>query len=97
MTKTYTARRTQEQWKALVTQWQQSDQPVRQFCNEQGVGYASFCQWRKRLKDAAEPTPAKPEASFIDLVSLTTAPPSRGAWQIVLSLGNGVELKLSQM
>lgn len=95
MTKSYAARRTQDQWKALVKQWQQSNQPARQFCNDQGLGYASFCQWRKRFKDTAAPGSAEPESSFIDLASLGSFP-SSGAWHIVLSLGNGVELKLSQ-
>lgn len=95
MTKTYTARRTQEQWQALVEQWQRSGQSARQFCDYQGLGYASFCQWRKRLKAAPKPTSAEPDASFIDLSALGPSAASAN-WHIVLSLGNGVELKLSQ-
>jgi putative transposase len=96
MNKTHTVRRTPSQWQTLVEQWQQSDQSARQFCEEQSLGYASFCQWRKRLikNNPAASSPQEPETPFIDLASLASAP--NGRWHIVLSLGNGVELKLSQ-
>jgi hypothetical protein len=98
MTQTYSPRRTAEQWQALVTQWQQSGQSAKDFCIEQHLGYASFCQWRKRLlknnKPMAASDPETPEASFIDLTAMEQS--SSGGWRIVLSLGNGVELSLSQ-
>jgi putative transposase len=98
MTKTYTARRTQDQWKTLVEQWQQSGQSARQFCEERNLGYASFCQWRKRLiKDLPESSRQDSDAPFIDLASLTSSSNFNGGWHIVLSLGNGIELKLSQV
>ena len=98
MTNTYTPRRSTEQWQSLVDQWQRSGQSAKQFCKEQAVGYASFCQWRKRLTQADEKAAtaknASPEPSFIDLASLGASQP--GGWHIVLSLGGGVELTLSQ-
>jgi len=66
MARSYSSRKTADQWHALVTQWQQSDQSTKQFCHEQGLAHSSFCQWRKRLKqDSAAPAP-----TFIDLSSL---------------------------
>lgn len=98
MTKTYTVRRTQDQWKAVVEQWQQSGQSARQFCEEHNLGYVSFCQWRKRLaKDLPGSSQQDSGASFIDLASLASVSGSSSGWQIVLSLGNGVELKMSQV
>lgn len=86
-------RRTAEQWQALIDQWQRSGQSMARFCKTQGIGYASFCHWRKRLADdgAAQESPV----SFVDLGALPPTGP-RGDWTIVLSLGNGVELRLSQ-
>jgi len=85
--------RTPEQWQTLLDQQLDSGLSAVQFCNQHDIGYASFCNWRKRLSAAAAP---KSEATgFLDLSSLmagTTGP----AWNIVLSLGNGVELRLSQ-
>ncbi|WP_028301898.1 IS66 family insertion sequence element accessory protein TnpA [Oceanospirillum beijerinckii] len=91
-------RRSPEQWKILIQQWQESGLSAPQFCEQNEVGYASFCNWRKRFN--AHDLPAEgfsSEAQFIDLQSLTatSADDSKG-WNIVLSLGNGVELRLSQ-
>lgn len=97
MSNTYTPRRSPEQWQALIDQWQQSGQSAKQFCKEQALGYASFCQWKKRLAQSDENATAEassPEPSFIDLASLGASQP--GGWHIVLSLGGGVELTLSQ-
>jgi hypothetical protein len=69
-----------------------------QFCKQEGVGYASFSNWRKRLSVAPVADSADSgETGFLDLSSLMGASPSSGSgWNIVLSLGNGVELRLSQ-
>jgi putative transposase len=78
-------------WQALISEWESSPLSAHRFCEQQGIGYASFCQWRKRLKAAA------PAATFIDLGALSASAPRHGqGWHIVLSLGNGVELRLSQ-
>ena len=98
MTQTYAPRRSAEQWQVLINQWQHSDQSAKQFCKEQSLGYASFCQWRKRLAKADDQAltteRSASEPSFIDLASLGASQP--GGWHIVLSLGGGVELTLSQ-
>lgn len=95
MSKEYTPRRTTQQWQALVEAWQQSGQSATRFCREQDIGYASFCQWRKRLLASEAPqTGRAPEPAFIDLASLDA--PAASGWHIVLSLGQGVELTLRQ-
>ncbi|MFY0678905.1 MAG: transposase, partial [Neptuniibacter sp.] len=93
-------RRTQDQWQAIIDQQQQSGITVQQFCTEHGINPASFYKWRQRL---AEPQPAhdtENPSSFIDLSALSSnrtlhSSPDK-PWHIVLSLGNGVELRLSQ-
>lgn len=91
-------RRTPEQWQGLVDQQRDSGLSAMQFCKQQGIGYASFCNWRKRLCDVSTGESAgSDEAGFVDLSSLMGASSSSGSgWNIVLSLGNGVELRLSQ-
>ncbi|SDJ07601.1 hypothetical protein SAMN04487867_122110, partial [Vreelandella titanicae] len=85
--------RTPEQWQALVDQHRDSGLSASQFCKQENIGYSSFCNWRKRLSD--QPTDNSTdsgEASFLDLSSLMGTSPSSGlGWNIVLSLGNGVE------
>lgn len=93
-----TTRRTRAQWQALVDEQASSGLPATRFCEQHGVGYASFCNWRKRLSDVpAGESAGSAETGFVDLSSLMGASSSSGAgWNIVLSLGNGVELRLSQ-
>lgn len=97
-TNTHTSRprRSAEQWQALIEEWQDSGISAAQFCTERAIGYASFCQWRKRLSapDKNIEQERKAHPGFIDLSTLSSGSPS--GWEIVLSLGNGVELKLSQ-
>lgn len=88
-----TQRRSAQQWEALVEQWQASGQNASAFCRERNIGYASFCQWRKRLSQQGTNSSSTDSTPFIDLSSLANK--ERG-WQIVLNLGGGVELRLSQ-
>ena len=90
--------RTPEQWQALVDQQRDSGLSAPQFCKQENIGYASFCNWRKRLSDPSTNDSAESgEAGFLDLSSLMGNSSSSGpGWHIVLSLGNGVELRLSQ-
>lgn len=76
-----------EQWQALVDQQRDSGLSATQFCKQEGVGYASFCNWRKRLFNGHGDSAGFGEAGFLDLSSLMGAftNTKRGA-----CLGNGV-------
>jgi putative transposase len=88
--------RTSAQWQALVEQQQASGLSAVQFCKQQDIGYASFCNWRKRLLDnQVDESSTSNNTGFLDLSSLMGQSAEPG-WNIVLSLGNGVELRLSQ-
>jgi len=41
--------RSASQWQALVEEQESSALSALQICKEKDLGYASFCQWRKRL------------------------------------------------
>lgn len=93
-------RRTPSQWQSVVDQQEQSGLSVQQFCSEHSISSASFYKWRQRLS-TSEPTQTKePAPSFIDLSTLSSSRDHQNdsdkTWHIVLSLGNGVELRLSQ-
>lgn len=45
--------RTEEQWRALIDQQRNSGLSASKFCKQENIGYASFCNWRKRLSDPA--------------------------------------------
>lgn len=93
MTQPRTSRRSLEQWQALIDQWQDSGLSARQFCSEQAVGYASFCAWRRRRAEIS--VASEPDARFIDLGAFSEGLSASG-WNIVLSLGDGIELRLSR-
>ena len=90
--------RTPEQWQTLIEQQAKSGLSVSKFCQQQGLAYSSFCKWRKRLSEQPAQTPVDSEpTNFLDLSSLVASPSSsRPGWNIVLSLGQGIELRLSQ-
>lgn len=93
-------RRAPAQWQSLIDQQKQSGLSVPTFCSEHSISPASFYKWRQRLETSKRGTELKPEPSFIDLSSFSSSsghPTGVGkSWHIVLSLGNGVELRLSQ-
>jgi len=87
--------RTPEQWQALLDQQRDSGLSAPQFCKREAIGYASFCNWRKRLlSEPGSEVSYSDNAGFLDVSSLMGS--SGAGWNIVLSLGNGVELRLSQ-
>lgn len=85
--------RSAAQWQYFIELWQASGQSAAQFCKTHDLGYVSFCKWRQRLEvNEQQHSPTQ----FIDLSTLTQ-PTGSARWAIVLSLGNGVELKLNQL
>ncbi len=88
-----TQHRSANQWQDIIQQWKAGNLSATQFCKEQNIGYASFCNWRKRLASEAPVQGQDDSAQFINLGALQT---DAGGWTITLSLGNGVELRLAQ-
>ena len=77
--------RTTEQWQVLVDQQRDSGLSAPQFCKQENIGYAGFCNWRKRLSDqSTNDSAGSGEASFLDLSSLMGTSPSSGpGWNTV--------------
>ena len=104
-----TRRRSRSEWEQLIQAYNASGLGSKQFCLANDLGYASFCQWRRRLSDEVTTSQGSDSneaisSSFIDIGALS--PMSHGpaesshssaSWRIVLKLGNGVELCLNQV
>ena len=90
------ARRSSDQWQAVIEEQHQSNLSASAFCEQQAIGYASFCNWRRRLStDADQPSSdEKRDTGFIDLSTL--AENKSAGWNIVLKLGEGMELSLTK-
>ena len=84
-------RRSHDQWQAINDQLLSSGLKIGEFCIQQGISYQSFYNWRRRNKPAA----TSPSIDFIDFSAFNSTH-SEQCWNIVLRLGNGVELQLSQ-
>ncbi len=95
MKHTHRPRQTPEHIQSLVTQFHQSELSSAAFCKQHGIAYSSFYTWCKKYPTSV---PAinrpSPPVQFIDLQAM--AAPHHGGWKIVLKLGNGIELLLSQ-
>ena len=85
-------RRSDEEWQKIISAWQTSEQSAAQYCQSQGLSYATFCKWRRRLKAESQSKPLVDD--FINLSSLSER--SEGSWHITLKLGGDVELVLSR-
>lgn len=86
--------RSASEWQALLSEFEDSQMSATQFCKHHHLSVSSFYQWRNRLNGQPPAKSAdKPMPSFIDLGDLSEG---SGRWAIVLRLGNGVELSLSQ-
>lgn len=93
-------RRTADQWQAVIERFNQCEQSGAAFCRDNGIAYASFCKWRQRYSSTGSSAKDNADLSvpaFIDLSLLPQKSLSQTQWHIVLKLGNGVELCLSQL
>lgn len=100
MTATRQPRRSRKQWQALIQSFQNADLSIEQFCQQQNISPKLFNKWhhffttdQNRSISQLPVAEQNSTPAFIDLASLTG---QQSGWNIVLSLGNGVELKLSQ-
>ena len=88
-------RRSREQWQEIVHNQTQSGLSVQDFCQQNGIGYASFHKWRNRFSAKASISPSgNAGPGFIDLSNLSDA--QQPGWHITLKLGDGMELQLTR-
>lgn len=89
---------TQQQKAQWVKRFNESGLSLRQFSDQNGIGYMSLWRWVSRTKakptieTAAEPHPAAPTFTEIKLVPSV----ERSDWVAELSLSNGKVLRLSK-
>ena len=85
-------RKTKAQWQAIVTDFHQSNLPSREYCQEQGLAYGTFAKWRQRLAKEAHQEKAPNVIELIAPASVAQSKPDD--WQVELSLGNGMTLRV---
>ncbi len=85
------ARKSREEWVALMAEYEAGDLSQREFCERHEVAYSTFGYWRKQLRSSAVQTvrPSEPLLELSPLVSNETA-----EWRVQLDLGCGVILRV---
>lgn len=86
-TRTRRVRRQRAQWQRLVEEQAASGLTQQAFCARRRVAYATFCTWKRRLRDEADGQPP----GFVE-VELDDAPIP--GWDVELALGEGVVLRV---
>jgi len=101
MTKTQTSRwvrRSRDEWRALLSGFEQSALSVEAYCRRESISAASFYRWRGVVCGKAERRRAvtvhDAAPGFVDLGPLSSAPPRRARLDLKLDLGDGLVLHL---
>ena len=82
-------RRSRADWERLMEQYKASGLKQRTFCEQHGLGYSTFCYWRKRLRQPAI------ENHSEHLFELPMLPVDvHSDWRVELDLGHGIVLRL---
>ena len=82
-------RRSRADWEQLMEQYEAGGLKQRTFCEQQGLGYSTFCYWRKQLRQSAI------ENHSEHLFELPMLPVDEHPdWRVELDLGQGVALRL---
>jgi len=89
-------RRSPEQWSRLIEQQQSGTQSAKAFCQTHGIAYATFLYHKRKLGqslvDRGNLEGGSPgEDGFIELGNL---PVSDRPWDVELSLGGGLVLRI---
>lgn len=78
------ARRSAEDWQALISGQERSGLSRVAFCRREGIPPTSFDKWKRRL------LARRPPPEFVDV---TPKPTSSAGWDVEVALPNGVVLR----
>lgn len=92
-------RRSRKQWTELVELQSGSGLSVPRFCEQSGVSYQSFMNWRKKL--SAQTDSLETPSPFIELTApgasvATSQVDADSRWLIELDLGDGLQLRIAR-
>ena len=91
------ARRSEVQWRELMVDLEQSGLSHAAFCRSRGVAPSSLGNWLRKLRGEARSDRASrnaPAAGFIELRPSAAADVAPLAWDVELTLGDGIALRL---
>jgi len=86
-------RHSAEQWQAIMAAYEASGLSQEVFCAQESLAMSTFSKWRKQLVNGVTNAAANP--MFVDL-STFAGRDRHSAWDIELTLGDGMSLRLRQ-
>jgi len=89
-------RRSAEEWRTVIDEQSASALSAPQFCKQHNIGYASFCQWRKRLSQSSIPEPAQPVTNFVAVTPFSSQSEDP-SWLVELELGSDIVLRVGKL
>jgi len=90
------ARRTPEQWQALVADQKESRLSAPDYCKQNEIAYASFSKWRTKLKPTTEMDAQNKSTPFVELTAKDNEINHDPQWHIELDLAPGVQLRIAR-
>ena len=79
-------RRSEGEWKEIVTRWKKSGQKPSSFCRRERLQLSSFLRWQRKLNGSGETD------GFV-AVTTRASEPASPAWRLEITLPNGCELR----
>jgi len=86
-------RRSAKQWQAIMADYEASGLSQEAFCARESLAMSTFSKWRKQLTNGMADAAAGP--MFVDLTNLRGCE-QRSGWDIELTFGDGMSLRLRQ-
>ena len=88
-------RRTREDWQALVKDWESSKQTQQAFCQERGLCYRQFNQWKSRFKQESLSEQENNVAPQFVPIQLKTPASLVSPSGVQVVLPNGIRIEVS--
>lgn len=95
--KTRQARRSPEEWARLISEQAESGLSQRAFCRSRALSVSTFCNAKRRAGFTARDTASGPGGDFVPVIvgtGIKGSEPTTQCWDIELSLGSGVVLRI---
>ena len=84
-------RRSMKDWEKIVNTQQSSGQSARSFCEENGIGLASFYKWRGRFQKESSGGADRPSSNgFVEVGAMRSSrmAPAESNWRVSVDLGD---------
>ena len=76
-----------------MAQYEASNLPQRQFCQQHDIAYSTFGYWRKQLHHDTPPQTPTPDLLELPIFDFKQNPDQKD-WRVELELGQGLILRL---